>query len=277
MTPPGWASAACGASRSSTSPATARWSGRVLSTSVMVRASQGAVAGQHAGDIVRRRRFCAPAGSARSGSLTPAGPGASSSSPAAVVSGVPGPNTAAAPASNSTGRSRSGDYSAHDDHDVGPAESGQFGDQLRHVGEVTGGQRGHPHDVHVVLHGLAGHLGGRLEQGPDVHVEAQVGVAAGHDLLAPIVPSWPILATRMRGRRPTRAASCSIRRRTAVTASIGAGGLAVHTGDRTDFGGVAAHAALEGVADLAHGGPGPGGPDGQVEQVAVPGRRRRRW
>jgi hypothetical protein len=60
--------------------------------------------------------------------------------------------------------------------------------------------------VHVGLDGLAGHLGGRLEQRADVDVEAEVGEALAMTFWPRSWPSWPILATRIRGRRPSASA-----------------------------------------------------------------------
>ena len=63
----------------------------------------------------------------------------------------------------------------------------QLGLQLGHQGQVAGGQRADADDVHVVLHRLAGGLGGGREQGADVHVEAEVGEGRGDHLLAAVV------------------------------------------------------------------------------------------
>ena len=57
-----------------------------------------------------------------------------------------------------------GNHTTHGDHDVGTTEFFKLFDDLRHKGLVTCSQRTHAHDVDVVLHGLLGSLGGRLEQ-----------------------------------------------------------------------------------------------------------------
>ena len=56
------------------------------------------------------------------------------------------------------------DDTADNDHDVGPADRGQRVAQRRHQRQMPGGQRGHPHHVHVVVGGLPRHLVGRGEQ-----------------------------------------------------------------------------------------------------------------
>ena len=93
-------------------------------------------------------------------------------------------------------------------------------------------------------------------------------------------PSWPILATRIRGRRPSASANCSTSSvRTALDVAARSPDLvAVHAGDGADLGLVAAVDLLQGVADLADGGLGPGRVDRQRQQVvaqaAVAGRQR---
>ena len=68
--------------------------------------------------------------------------------------------------------------------------------------------------VDVVFDGLACNFGGRAEQRAEVDVEAEVGEGRGDDFGPRSWPSCPIFATRMRGRRPARAANASLRART---------------------------------------------------------------
>ncbi len=94
-------------------------------------------------------------------------------------------------------------------------------------------------------------------------------------------PSWPILATRMRGRRPSASLELvgGVEDLLDQGAVALAGGVAVHPADRTDHGLVAAVHLLQRVGDLADRGLGAGRVDGQREQVAVepsPARSRAR-
>ena len=73
------------------------------------------------------------------------------------------------------------------DGDVVAAQGRQLVAQLRHQGQVPGGQRGDTHHVHVVLHGLAGRFGRCGKQRADIHIEPQVGERGGDHLLAPVV------------------------------------------------------------------------------------------
>ena len=82
-------------------------------------------------------------------------------------------------------------------------------------------------------------------------------------------PSWPILATRMRGLAALglgeRVDGLAGARR---SAGLLAGLLAVHAGDGTDLAGVAAEHLLQRVGDLPDGGLRAGGVDGERQQVA---------
>ena len=71
-------------------------------------------------------------------------------------------------------------------------------------------------------------------------------------------PSWPILATRIRGRRPSARSNSAAAARTRSMLSVCAGLLPVHTADRTDVPGVAAEHLLQRVGDLARRSPSPG-------------------
>src|SRR3954470_4532097 len=71
---------------------------------------------------------------------------------------------------------------ADDDHDVVAAVALQLRLELRHEGQVGGGERGDADDVDVVLDRLAGGLGGGREERPDVDVEAEIGEGRGDHL-----------------------------------------------------------------------------------------------
>ena len=70
----------------------------------------------------------------------------------------------------------------------GRPDLGQRVAQRGHQRQVTGGQRRHPDDVHVVVGGLPGDLVRRGEQRADVDVEADVGERRGDHLLTAVVP-----------------------------------------------------------------------------------------
>nr|GFC69544.1 methylmalonyl-CoA mutase, mitochondrial [Tanacetum cinerariifolium] len=70
---------------------------------------------------------------------------------------------------------------------IGPALIGQLLDELRQQRVVAGGEAAYAYHVHVVVYGLAGYLGGGLEERREVHVEAHVGEAGGDDFGAAVV------------------------------------------------------------------------------------------
>ena len=82
-------------------------------------------------------------------------------------------------------------------------------------------------------------------------------------------PSWPILATRMRGRRPSACSNASTSARVRSTIGRRPCLVSVHTGDRTDLAGVPPVDLLQRVGDLADGRLGAGRVDRQREQVAL--------
>jgi len=63
--------------------------------------------------------------------------------------------------------------------------------------------------MHVVFDRLARGLLGRREQGADIDVEAEIGKAEAITFWPRSWPSWPTLATRMRGRRPSSCSNCA--------------------------------------------------------------------
>ena len=82
-------------------------------------------------------------------------------------------------------------------------------------------------------------------------------------------PSWPILATRMRGRRPSASSNASTSVAGALHGRGGACLVAVHTGDRTDLARVPPVHLLQRVGDLADGRHGAGRVHGERQQVAL--------
>ena len=100
---------------------------------------------------------------------------------------VPGRNTAAAPISRRRRDVVGRDHAADDDHDVVAAEVGERPLERGEQGQVPGGQRADPDDVHVAVDGLLGDLLGRGEQRAHVDVEAEVGEGGDDDLLAAVV------------------------------------------------------------------------------------------
>ena len=79
------------------------------------------------------------------------------------------------------------DDPAGDDKDVAAPALRQRLLEGRDEGQVPGGERAGPDDVHVVVDGLLRRLLRRLEKGADVDVEAEIGKARGDDLLAAVM------------------------------------------------------------------------------------------
>ena len=110
---------------------------------------------------------------------------------------------------------------------------------------------------------------GRLEQGADVDVEAEVGEGGGDDLGAAVVPVLADLGDQHA--RPAAVLGGEAldvgaqRRPLGVVAEL----AAVDAGDGADLRVVAAPHLLERIGDLADGGARPRRRDGQLEQVAL--------
>ena len=205
--PDGAAGARAAARRRATSAASAGWSARVDSTRVMARArARRSPARTSATPPSRSRQAAFAAG--RAGGRAPG----------AAASGmlVPGPKTAATPASCSKSWSCGGMTPPHDHEDVArPRRRASSSMSCGHERLVAGGLAGHADDVDVVLDGVAGRLGRRLEQRADVDVEAEVGEGGGDDLGAPVVAvlahldhehAGPAALAPRRRRRPRPAA-----------------------------------------------------------------------
>ncbi len=75
----------------------------------------------------------------------------------------------------------------------GRPDGRERGAERRDERQVTGGQRARSDEVHVVLDGGPRGLLRRLEERPDVDVEAQVGERRRDDLLPAVVPVLPHL------------------------------------------------------------------------------------
>ena len=259
---------ACGSSSTSSSWARSRWSPRRDSTSVIARAIARRSPRQHPVDERRRRRPVASRHQwpRRSDSVR-------SSSCAASAMTVPGQEHRGRAhlleRRHVVGRD---DPADHDQHVVG-AELGQRVPQRRHQREVAGGERVDADDVHVGLDRLPGDLLGRLEQRPDVDVEAEVGERGGDHLLAAVVAVLAHLGDQDAGTaslgllellRPCGGPPPPARAGPALLRFV-----AVHTGDGAHLPGVPAVDLLQRVGDLPDGRLRPGGVDGELEQVRV--------
>src|SRR5260370_35200003 len=111
----------------------------------------------------------------------------------------------------------------------------------------------------VVLDRLARGFLGRLEQGPDIDVEADTGEGRGDDLGAAVVAVLAELDDE-HARPPPLAPGEGLD--LALDAAIALVALvesAIDAGDRADGGAVAREHRLERVGDLAHRGAAPGG------------------
>jgi hypothetical protein len=100
-----------------------------------------------------------------------------------------------------------GDDAADDDQDVLAADQfGQFGGHVAsgHERLVPGGERADADDVDVVLHACRATSSGVWNSGPMSTSKPMSAKAVAMTLAPRSWPSWPILATRMRGRRPSR-------------------------------------------------------------------------
>ncbi len=184
---------------------------------------------------------------------------------------VPGRNTAAAPISFSVGTSSGGITPPITVMMSGrPCSSSAFfsaGQQ----GEVAGGQRRDPDDVHVGVDRLLGDLLGCGEQRAHVDVEAHVGEGRDDDLLPAVVAVLAHL--RDQDPRPAALGLLELVGRGAhlLHERVSRCGRLVpeHAADRTDHCLVPPVDLLQRVGDLADGGLGAGRVDGEGEQVAV--------
>ena len=161
------------------------------------------------------------------------------------------------------------DDTTGDNHDVLAAQLLELFDDLRKQGLVTCGQRAGTEDVHVVLDGLLGGLGGSLEQRTHVDIEAEVGIAGGDDLGAAVVTVLSHLGNHDTGATTLEFGEL-VGESLCFLETLAIFGLtAVHVADKIDFCFVTAEHFLQSIADLAQRGALAGGVDAEVEQVAL--------
>ena len=214
-------------------------------------------------DVAPRRRRLAASGRRRARSR-------SDLQAAARRSPCPGGKIAAAPASRKPSEVLGRDHPADHDQDVGAAEPGQrlpAPDQ----GEVAGRQRRSPRRRARRPRPPGGATSsGVANNGPTSTSKPRSANAVAITFWPRSCPSWPILATRMRGRRPSlageRVGGCPdlLDRRSVSPGRLRYTPEIVRIAAR-----VTAEDLLEGVGDLPHRGPGPGRVDGQRQQVLV--------
>ncbi len=181
---------------------------------------------------------------------------------------VPGPNTAAAPASNSASRSSGG---------MTPPATIMMSSRPRSASssrswgikrQVAGGQRADADNVHVVFDGLPRGFGRRAEQRADVDVKSEIGKGAGNHFLAAVVAVLAHLgdqdprSTTFGFLEPFDQLPYFVGH--AVTLQC----RCVDAADRLYRCFVAAEDLLQRLADFAHGRLCPGRIDGQFEQVS---------
>ena len=79
------------------------------------------------------------------------------------------------------------DPADHHEHFAGAGRLQLF-DELRHQCFVTSCLRRHTHHMDIVVHRVASHFGGGLEQGCNVHIETEISKCSGDDLGSSVVP-----------------------------------------------------------------------------------------
>ena len=256
---------ACGSSSTSSSCACSRWSARRDSTSVMARA------------ITRRSPASTPSTSAGTSTLEPSarfsGRGARtaccSRSCAASAMTVPGGKTAAAPISFSVGTSSGG---MTPPTTISTSSAPSSASASRSAGTSVrwpAASDETPTTCTSASTACRATSSGVWNSGPTSTSKPRSANAVAMTFWPRSWPSWPILATRMRGRRPSASSNSSAIRR---VSSNGRGApclVAVHTGDGADLAGVPPVDLLQRVGDLPDGRLRAGGVDGELEQVRV--------
>src|SRR4051794_15096648 len=178
---------AYGASCTSTSWASSRWSARLDSTRVMARA-RSAREPSRTRSTQRATSARGGAGSAMVGRGQPqAGRQRAEQLGRRLGDDRPGRVDRVGPGRAQLLEVLGGDDPAHHDHHVRPPEGVELAAQGRDEREVPGGRGVDPDDVGIRLDRLPGDLLGRLEEGAHVDVEAEVGERRRDDLLAPVV------------------------------------------------------------------------------------------
>ena len=189
--------------------------------------------------------------------------------------GLPGPNTAATPAASSAGTSAGGTTPPTVTRMSGRPSSRSASMSSGHEQPVAAGQARRADDVHVVVDRHLRRLARRLEQRPDVDVEAEVGEGGGDDAGAAIVAvlaqlddqdARPASVVLDEGRGPGAGPGVVVVRGAAFGGPAFGG---IHAGARLRRRLVAAEDDFERRRDLAERGARPGGGDGQREQVAA--------
>ena len=163
------------------------------------------------------------------------------------------------------------DDAAGDDHDILAAALFELLHQGGQQSLVAGGQGGHAHDVHVVVHSLLRCLLRGLEKGTDVHVEAHIGVSGRDHLGAAVVAVLAHLGDHDAG--PAALALLELIGHLADFLDLGAVGelAGIYAGDGVDDGLVAAGDLFNGHRNLSQTGAGAGGLHGQLQQVPLAG------
>ena len=194
--------------------------------------------------------------------------------------GLPGPNTAATPAASSAGTSAGGTTPPTVTRMSGRPSSRSASMSSGHQQPVSAGQARRADDVHVVVDRHLRRFARRLEQRPDVDVEAEVGEGGGDDAGAAIVAVLPQLDDQ-----DARPAAVVLDEGRGPGAGPGVvvvpgpafgcpafGGPAfgrIHAGARSRRRLIAPEDDFERRRDLAERGARPGGVDRQREQVAA--------
>ena len=136
---------------------------------------------------------------------------------------------------------------------------------------MPGGHGAHADDVGVVFHGLFGDLARGLEEGADIHIEAEIGEGGGDHLGAAVVA---VLADL--GDHDARAAAFAFFEGSdhlvdLLELFVFAEFLAIDAADGADGGLVATVDLFHGVGDFPKGGAGAGGLDAPFQEVALAG------
>ena len=134
---------------------------------------------------------------------------------------------------------------------------------------MTRGQRRYADNMHVVLHRLAGSFLGRLEQGADIHVEAEIGEGRCDHLLAAVVAVLAHLGDQDARAAPVLGLEAVDQLLDAVQASVHATDLRpVDPADGRNLGPVAAIYLLQSIGDFPDRCLNARGRDGAFEQIA---------
>src|SRR5579875_898254 len=159
-------------------------------------------------------------------------------------------------------------HAAADDEDVVGSLAAQSLDQCRHQRLVAGGLAGDADHMHVVLDRLPRRLLGRLEERPDIHVEAEIGEGRRDHLGAAVMAVLAELDDEEPRPPPLLLGEGLDLLAHPAEALVALIGRAVDAGDAANGGAVAGEDALERLRDLAHRGARPRRLDGELEEIA---------